>query len=1033
MANWSDLKASVASIIKTNGSQQITGQLLQDVLNSIISNVGKDCAFAGIAIPTTNPGTPDGNVFYLATTAGTYSNFNGITIEAGEAVIFEWRGSWVKKNSGFATQEKLITLQEETDKKLSELASEVVTINSLSYTKEQSYDSYIMLMSICVKSLCIHYKNGYNGDMWVIDSNGIKNDNTLICTLFNLTTNKQIRLETVLSEVKNELVLLEYEDENYHVYATINPYLYLTSIQEAGGFSSDSYKRIFAEKKDENFALSVNVYSEYLFNLFEASKTDLNAIKGDILFLKNAIYTIKPSVEYVKNEDFELTTITSRVSNSNPYFCNNPIRKSGFLKSIVVKSDTTTSVSVLALRVNKDTLSYEILKDYGSFDINQGETTIVIDDFSLLLKEGDGIFVRMNDGYFYYKQLSSSNKIGYQLLNGSISQSTIITSYNTYLYETILEKYTGNVLSDIERINQRVINIESLTDVLSYNNIYSKEQVSSDNYLRLIYNSVVELSIHYKNGYNGDVWVTDSNGIKDDNTVVFTFLNLTYGNKVTLQKVLDEIRNEIVVLKGEYDDYDIYIAVNPYLYLNKVQEAGGKTSSGWKRIFTEKKSVDYAFEDVVYSEYAFNRLSFSGKEYASLQEDVKSLQEGLEAKYVEHEEYVEVFTDDFTTKKSDWVLGSSWVWDTENKNMRPTSVGGINLECVRLNRVYQCDKHIVRFNTVLYSDTILNICAQRTSNNTGEGESFWQINCAESMLKMYYAGAEYNSWRGVDTSRIQAQGDIGFNIVDGREYAVEVEKNDFTFALRLYDTISGKSSELTNIGWNAGRLQYYYTFSLGGGIPFSISKFRVSMINKPRVVFVGDSITEGVGMYSVDKNVSNCLYNRYAELARKKIGKCCISAVGGDVIDTIIKKFDSEYNIIKPKYLSIHIGTNGGITTNTEEKFKQIIDLCEAIGCFPILNIISCGGSGNYIAINQMLLRLSELDGYKGRFKYCRFDYATSVDNYPWIDSSHPTTISGKETRVNSSLMVDGTHPNGEGSKLMYDRFSIDVPEIFNA
>lgn len=106
MANWSDLKAAVVKVIKTNGNQEITGQILQDTLNSIISNVGKDCSFAGIATPTTNPGTPDGNVFYLASESGTYSNFNAIEIAVGEAVILEWRGSWKKKISGFATQEK---------------------------------------------------------------------------------------------------------------------------------------------------------------------------------------------------------------------------------------------------------------------------------------------------------------------------------------------------------------------------------------------------------------------------------------------------------------------------------------------------------------------------------------------------------------------------------------------------------------------------------------------------------------------------------------------------------------------------------------------------------------------------------------------------------------------------------------------------------------------------------------------------------------------------------------------------------------
>ena len=110
MANWDVLKSAIADVIKTNGNQKITGQLLQNVLNNIISNVGLNSSFAGIATPKTNPGAPDGNVFYLATTAGTYSNFNGIVINSGEAVILEWKGNWVKKDSGFVTQEKLSEL-----------------------------------------------------------------------------------------------------------------------------------------------------------------------------------------------------------------------------------------------------------------------------------------------------------------------------------------------------------------------------------------------------------------------------------------------------------------------------------------------------------------------------------------------------------------------------------------------------------------------------------------------------------------------------------------------------------------------------------------------------------------------------------------------------------------------------------------------------------------------------------------------------------------------------------------------------------
>lgn len=110
MANWTILKAAIASVIKTNGNQEITGQALQNVLNNIINNLGANATFANIATPSTNPGTPDGPVFYLATQSGTYSNFGGAIVE-NEAAILLYNGStWVKKATGIALTESVLNL-----------------------------------------------------------------------------------------------------------------------------------------------------------------------------------------------------------------------------------------------------------------------------------------------------------------------------------------------------------------------------------------------------------------------------------------------------------------------------------------------------------------------------------------------------------------------------------------------------------------------------------------------------------------------------------------------------------------------------------------------------------------------------------------------------------------------------------------------------------------------------------------------------------------------------------------------------------
>ena len=96
MGNYEELKAAVVSVIKTNGNQEITGQVLQNTLITLISQVGANATFAGIAKPNTAPGTPDQNVFYIAG-EGTYINFSNLTIDVGQLGVLKWNGTWSKE------------------------------------------------------------------------------------------------------------------------------------------------------------------------------------------------------------------------------------------------------------------------------------------------------------------------------------------------------------------------------------------------------------------------------------------------------------------------------------------------------------------------------------------------------------------------------------------------------------------------------------------------------------------------------------------------------------------------------------------------------------------------------------------------------------------------------------------------------------------------------------------------------------------------------------------------------------------------
>ena len=82
-----------------------------DLADKIFKSISTNATFAGIATPTTNPGTPNGPVFYIATEAGTYSNFNGISVADGKVAILEWKDGWVNKTTGFATSTKVSELE----------------------------------------------------------------------------------------------------------------------------------------------------------------------------------------------------------------------------------------------------------------------------------------------------------------------------------------------------------------------------------------------------------------------------------------------------------------------------------------------------------------------------------------------------------------------------------------------------------------------------------------------------------------------------------------------------------------------------------------------------------------------------------------------------------------------------------------------------------------------------------------------------------------------------------------------------------
>lgn len=103
MADYSELKQNIASVIKSNNRREITGQILQNVLNQMVGSLGENYQLAGFAEPTTNPQQPDQTLFYIAEQAGVYTNFDNITLGDGLSFLMWKNSEWTSHTIGVAT------------------------------------------------------------------------------------------------------------------------------------------------------------------------------------------------------------------------------------------------------------------------------------------------------------------------------------------------------------------------------------------------------------------------------------------------------------------------------------------------------------------------------------------------------------------------------------------------------------------------------------------------------------------------------------------------------------------------------------------------------------------------------------------------------------------------------------------------------------------------------------------------------------------------------------------------------------------
>lgn len=343
-------------------------------------------------------------------------------------------------------------------------------------------------------------------------------------------------------------------------------------------------------------------------------------------------------------------------------------------------------------------------------------------------------------------------------------------------------------------------------------------------------------------------------------------------------------------------------------------------------------------------------------------------------------------------------------WDLTNSGIKPSAIGGYvnDYICggIYLNNLYQSNQVVFLIEAELKNDTILNIHFLRgIQTGTLPNDTTFIIDGSKGQIELLK-----NINRKVVSEPYKTT-NIPF-VLNG-SYLIECKRIEYTYSLKITNKLTGESCEIENKGnWDAGSMMSKLAFTWGGGASPIIHSVKIYEPSKLNAIIVGDSITEGLGLY----------YDSYSYILSKELGASCVSAAASAVIQDVLSSFDSEFELLKPQYLIVTIGTNNYAEpiSNLKPKLQEIVEKCKAQGIIPIINHIPCNTIDMQFVrnFNEMIDSLN--------VETVMFDIATSINNNP---------LNGCDT----SLFQDGVHPNKEGAQKMLQRVKIDLPFLFVA
>ena len=396
-----------------------------DLSYKILRSISNNSTFAGIAIPTTNPGTPDGPVFYIATEAGTYSNFGGLSVKDGEAAILEWKGSWFKK-------------------------SELATISKLNRVAAKA-------------GFPFEFSKGYINPK---GEDGPEND-------------LRVRTSPIFEPFEYEL------NDGIVLISTYYYNLDGTFISQGKPNHSNYYKRLVFGKSDnsninpiiDEIFRSYSLANDVLKKHIEDTEREVNNIKAEQQNFPLREYLFEPYVNPIINKisfDFNLTKIVKEIiplNNFADYYKSDGTLRKFYIYGI---GKQTTEQFIIDIRYEKDDGQYE---STGYKLVNAEKTTDLWIEVGKTLR-----FKLLIDTTYFYNGEILTYVINPTLENSEFSSTYLENQFASKKADNN-KKDIESQAAGLVSLNSRVANIESLTNTMVYpKNLYNKsKQIAGEN------------------------------------------------------------------------------------------------------------------------------------------------------------------------------------------------------------------------------------------------------------------------------------------------------------------------------------------------------------------------------------------------------------------------------------------------------------------------------------------------------------------------------------------------------------------------